>query len=236
MTKKYILAIAIFVCFLFSTMLINLNHNVVPIEVREVFNNKVYGDTGIKEVKKEEEGYKINVYYPETKYKNLNEHIVSKINNEQDNFFKESSEIAKYIKDKKCILEITFNQYEYKDYISFAFETVVDLCGAHPSNYFFTVIYDTKKQQVIQIEDLLEKDENFLNKLSDESYLILKENEALKKYSDDENIKKGLKPIKSNFENIIFDKDKLILFINPYQVGPYVAGDFEVKISYSKIM
>ncbi len=236
MTKKYVLAIIIFCCFAFSTLIMKFNNQIMPVEVKEVFNNKTVGQTSVKEIKRNEQYYKVEIYYPETKYKNLNEYVLSKVNKELEEFLKELNEISKFLDGKKCNLNITFNQYEYKSYISFAFEVVVDLCGAHPNSYYFTVNYDIDNQKVIQLDDIVKNNKHFLNYLSKESYLILKEEESLKKYSDEENIKKGLKPIKSNFENIIFDKDKLVLFINPYQVGPYVAGSFEVRIPYSKIM
>lgn len=126
MTKKYILAVAIFICFAFSTIL--LNSQIVPINVKEVFNNETLADTSLKEIKKEEEQYNIKIYYPETKYKNLNECIISKINKEQDFFLKEVEQLElPNNSGEKFSFNVTFNQYEYKSYIAFAFEVTVNL-------------------------------------------------------------------------------------------------------------
>lgn len=235
MTKKYVLAIIVFVIFALSTIIFKYSKQVVPIQVKDAFNNEVKNGVKLKQIQKDEAKYKMNLFYPETKYNNLNEHIMNKINKEQDLFLKQVKEIEDYLEDKQCTFDITFNQYEYKSYISFAFEAVEYSYAPHPNNYFFTVIYDTSKDKVIEVEDLMKENPDFLTKISNESYKILKDNKNIKEYSTDENLKEGLKPIKSNFENIVFDKDKVIVFINPYQVAPYVAGSFEVKISYGKI-
>ncbi len=234
MTKKYILAITLFVVFALSTLMFKYSKQVVPIQVKEVFNNQVKNDVTLKQIQKEEKNYKMNLFYPQTKYNKLNEYILNKFNKEQEDFFKQVKEIENFLDGKQCTLDITFSQYEYKSYISFAFEIVEYLQTPHPNSYFFTVIYDTSANKVIDIEDIANKNSDILIKLSNESYNILKNNKNIKEYSTDENLKEGLKPIKSNFENIVLDKDKLIVFVNPYQVAPYVAGNFEVKIPYGK--
>lgn len=236
MTKKYVLAIIVFVVFALSTIVFEYGKQFIPIQVKEVFNNEVKNGVKLKQIQKDETKYKINLFYPETKYNNLNEYVMSKINREQKIFLEQVNEIENLLDDKKCSFDITFNQYEYKSYISFAFEAVEYLQAPHPNSYFFTVIYDTNKNKIIEIEDLIKENPEFLKKISNESYKILKDNKNIKEYSTDENLKDGLKPIKSNFENIVFDKDKIIVFINPYQVAPYVAGNFEVKIPYGKIL
>lgn len=233
--KKYILVIIIFVTFLFSTTIFKYNKEIIPVEVKQVFNNKTLGNTTIKESCEEKDLYLMKIYYPKTEYQNLNEYVANSINEVKESFFEEINQLGKISNEGKYELNITFNQYEYKSYISFAFDVMIDLCGAHPYNYIFTVIYDTDSKSIVTINDLIKKDKEFLIKLSEKTYEDLKENESIKEYSDDENLRNGLKPIVSNFENIIFDNDKLVVFINIYQVAPYVAGNFEVAIPYDKI-
>lgn len=235
MIKKYILVICIFCIFVFSTMLLKYNNLIIPIDVKQVFNNEVLGNTKIKEEVFENEKFNMKIYYPETEYENLNNEILAKINLEKENFLKEIESLENQEHDNKFSLDITFNQYKYDSYISFAFDVVTNLGGAHPYNYISTIIYDTKSKKVINIQDIIDKENNFLEKMSEISYRNLSENDSIKKYSNEENLKEGLKPIKSNFENIIFADDKLILYINAYQVAPYVAGNFEISIPYNEI-
>lgn len=235
MIKKYILVICIFCIFVFSTMLLKYNNLIIPIDVKQVFNNEVLGNTKIKEDFLENEKCNIKIYYPETEYENLNNEILAKINLEKENFSKEIECLEKQELDNKFSLDITFNQYKYDSYISFAFDVVTNLGGAHPYNYISTIIYDTKSKKVINIQDIIDKENNFLEKISEISYSYLSENSNIKEYSDLESLKDGLKPVKSNFENIIFAEDKLILYINAYQVAPYVAGNFEISIPYNEI-
>lgn len=236
MVKKYILVIVIFATFLCSSAILKYGKEITAYEVKQVFSNEVFEDTKLKETKEETEIYTIKIYYPETKYKNLNEYINFNIKQVKESFLEETNSLGKFTDNCKYELNITFNQYKYKSYISFAFDVSIDLCGAHPYNYIFTAIYNTDTDKVITIKDLLKLDKEFLNKLSDKTYEILKNNTAIKEYSNEESLKKGLMPSVSNFENIIFDSDKLIVFINIYQVAPYVAGNFEVAIPYNEIL
>lgn len=235
MTKKYILVIIIFVTFLFSTTIFKYGKEIIPVEVKQVFSNEAFGNTKLKESIEEKELYSIKVYYPKTEYDNLNEYIVKIITEIKQSFLEEINKLGKITDKCKYELNITFNQYEYKSYISFAFDVMIDLCGAHPYNYIFTINYDTSSKKIITINELVKKDNELLNKLSAKTYDILKDNVNIKEYSDDEKLKDGLKPNASNFENIIFDKDKLVVFINTYQVAPYVAGNFEITIPYNEI-
>lgn len=232
MLIKYMFIIITFVFFLTSPNILNGN---IPIEkVKEVFNGKYLENVVLKSYNEKKDKYEMSLYYPTTKYDKLNQEIIKKIDLEKEEFLNQISKLEKS-EENKYKLGITFMQYEYNSYISFAFDVSFDLRGAHPTNHFFTVIYDTNKDEIITTENLIKKDNNFLNNLSEEVYKILKEDENIKDYSSDENLKEGLKPITSNFENIVFDKEGIIVFIDTYQVAPYVAGSFEIKIPYDKI-
>lgn len=235
MTKKYILSICILIIFLFSTTIFKYAKAIIPIEVKQVFINTVLGKTKLKESIEEKEDYLITVYYPETEYEKLNEKIVKIVTEIKQSFLEEINKLGKMHNDCKYELNITFNQYEYKSYISFAFDVVINLCGAHPYNYVFTVNYDTSSNKMITVNDVIKESSGFLNKISEKTYEFLKDNANIKEYSNEEMLKEGVKPNISNFENIIFDKDKLIVFINSYQVAPYVAGSFEIGIPYNEI-
>lgn len=235
MIKKYILVVMVFVIFLFSTVILKYGKETIPIEVKQVFKNEVLGSTLVKENFEENELYSIKIYYPKTEYENLNEYMLNSINEVKEGFLEEINKLDKVLNKGKYELNITFNQYEYKSYISFALDVMIDLRGAHPYNYIYTIIYDTNSKSIITVDKLIKNNKDFLNKISQKTYEVLKENENIKEYSDEENLENGLKPIASNFENIIFDKDKMIVFINIYQVAPYVAGNFEIAIPYNEI-
>ena len=63
----------------------------------------------------------------------------------------------------------------------------------------------------------------------------MKDNENIKEYSSEEMLKKGTKPNLDNFRNFVFDKNDIVIFFNQYDVAPYVAGSFIVRVPYSKI-
>ena len=76
---------------------------------------------------------------------------------------------------------------------------------------------------------------NILEIFSKTSYESLKDNDKILQYGNEDMFKRGLEERIENFRNFAFDKNNLILFFNPYDVAPYVAGSFVVKIPYEKL-
>ena len=82
---------------------------------------------------------------------------------------------------------------------------------------------------------MVRNNNHILGKLSSITYDLLKNEERIKEYGNDEMLKDGTKPLNASFGNFAFSKNGMIIFFNRYQVAPYVAGTFKVNISYEQL-
>lgn len=227
MKLRYILVIIFLCVFLLLTYYIS-NNSALDAKLTFSENSDQYT---IKNLKEDNEKYNIDIYYPQTNYDVLNIKIkgcIQKIVEDFKNIISEES-------DKTYILEISFDDYEYENYISFAFNVFRQTGGAHPMNTTFTINYDIKNDVIIDITELTKLYENVLDTFYTISYDTLKENEKILKYGNEEMLKNGLEKKIINYQNFVFDKNHIILFFNPYDVAPYVAGEFIVRIPYDQL-
>jgi hypothetical protein len=111
--------------------------------------------------------------------------------------------------------------------------------GAHPNHSYFSVKFDKNSQDMIKFTDLFDKTDTALNEIS--SYVIAeikkqKSERLNEKISDDEWLVEGAGPDLKNYSIFVFvidGKSKIegLKFIYPpYQVGPYVEGEYEVTV------
>ncbi len=233
MNRKYVIIPFLFFAFLIGTYLASTVESVE--NVKEVFN--VYdlkANCNIKEITESKDSYDIKVYYPETKYSDLNTKIKKNIDEVINYFVNEIDGIEK-VENVKYKLEIRFDSYEYESYISFVFEIFEDYGGAHPITNIWTISYDTKSNQIIKIDNLIEKNENILNFLSEYSFENLRENKDIQENYIEEMLISGTKPLKENFKYFAFAKDGFKVFFPRYSVAPYSSGSFIVNIPYDKL-
>jgi len=175
--------------------------------------------------------YKILIYYPITKYPTLNNNIKENILP----YLKEFKSSLKYIPEQKnqyYSLIILYENYEYKNYISYVFRIEDYTGGAHPNHRMYTVVYDKEKNKVISIEDLIKYNNQILNIFSKISREKLKNNKRIVSASM---FFEGTRPKKENFINFAFTKDGILLFYPYYQIAPYSEGEFNVIIPYDNI-
>lgn len=179
---------------------------------------------------------KINIDYPNEKYCKLNKKINDIINEYRFDFI---NSLKDYYIQKNVIYElnISYEKYIYKDYISYVYKIEEYKGGAHPNYYIFTVIYNTKLDKIISINDLINENKNILNELS-----ILSREELLNNYDidiDNSNLKEmfynGTNPIISNFKNIAFTNEGMLIIFERYSIAPYYMGEFRIVIPYNKI-
>lgn len=172
----------------------------------------------------------IRVNYPRTKYIKANQFIREKIEKIISNYLY----ITSISTDDKFVysLDISYEDYSYNNIESFVFFVSTSTGGAHPNNTIFTVNYDSSLDKIITIEDLIKKNGNILNILSRNSYMILSKN---KNIVDQNMLIDGLKPVVSNFSNIVFTPRGLKVYFPQYQLAPYAAGSFQVLINYQNI-
>ena len=176
---------------------------------------------------KAKQNYEISNDFKDTEYKILNKEI-------NENLNKFIGEFKNSIYDNlNYYLNITHETSEYKNYLSYVFFIEYYTGGAHPNHKIWTVIYDKNNNTIVDINTLIEKNPNILNKVS----RIIRNRLLYNKNIVDTNMMlEGTKPIKENFSNFAFSKDGIIIFFEYYQVAPYSSGEFKVIIPYDSII
>lgn len=190
-----------------------------------------------KKIEERKKQYKIRIYYPYTPYSTLNQAIESFIQG-QIKDFKQNMKEYPLSPLQFYTLDISYQTYTYKNYITYVFEIFLDTGGAHPNTYIHTISYNKKTDQIVTINTLIKEQPNILETLSKESRAKLMTSDKFKE-ANIEDIKdmiiEGTNAVEKNFRNFAFSKDGLILFFENYQVAPYVYGSFEVTIPYSTL-
>lgn len=235
MTKRYILALFLFLILIISTYFIGSNFNDIEFVKEDYTSVNTKSNYTLKEIKEDGDTYQISGYIPQTNYKDFNEKIQNIIDNYIKEFKSDISDIKPISEDFKFTLEFTFDAYEHENYISYVIHEYVNLGGAHPNTYISTISYDIKNKKVITIEDLLKMNPKILDILSKYTHKKLKENPIIKEVNDSGMLTEGTKPTTENFKRFAFDKNGLIIFFETYQVAPYVAGDFSITVPYSEL-
>lgn len=172
--------------------------------------------------------YEIQVDYPKTNYNILNDATKNKIDNYIDNF-------KHNISDKQpnnYSLIIYYDVYHYMDYISYIFYIEYDTGGAHPNHDIWTIVFNTKSNKIVTLDNLITYNENILNLFSKYSREELLYN---KKIVDTSMMIEGTRPTKENFSKFVLTNKGIILFFSRYQIAPYSSGHFQIIIPYEYI-
>ena len=191
-----------------------------------------YNKYTISNITEENEKYKVKIYYPVTEYEKLNLSINNLVNEYLESF---KNEIPHLSEDKTYYLNITFEVYANKNYVSYLFLIKENLGCLHDEKYVVTLNYDIKENKIITISDLVKKDENLLNELSSLSFNAIKENKDIDSIKNEEFIKEGIIPIYKNFENFVINKNSFDIYFNEYQILPYYYGIVKVEFTYDEI-
>lgn len=174
--------------------------------------------------------YKVLVYYPKTEYKILNIEISKMINNYIDDFKSEVNK--KDIKNQYFFLNILYDEYKYKNYISYVFHIESFMGEVHPKHSIWTINYNTDSKKIVDMDCLLLNNPNILYDLSTYTRKILKDNKNITNYSL---MISGTSPKKINYERFVFDKKGIIIFFEIYQVAPYSSGEFIITVPYGEV-
>lgn len=175
----------------------------------------------------------IRVIYPRSKYRLLNQEFRKYIDSILQEFL-EYGEVTTQL-DFPYTLDTYYEKYAEKNYLSYVFFTSMYTGGAHPNNTIYTISYNQKSNEIITVTDLISKNPNILEILSQESRVILKKYPRFQNLDMLDMLIEGTKPNIENFRNFAFSKDGLIIFFEQYQVAPYSEGSFRVVIPYDKL-
>lgn len=222
MKHKQLLALFLFLVIIASSKIATVNNDV---NVKKVTTTQDKFE--MKNIFEEDDTQKIEVYYPETKFNNVNEVINKKIEYYIANFKSDNT-----VKDKKNLF-ISFEEYDYNDYTSYKFKIKSNTNIIHGNEYFFTIVH--KENQIIDIYTLINKNKDILDILQSEAYSNLSNNEDILKYSNKVLLNNGLEKNADNYSNFIFTSDSFVLIFNEDSVAPKVLGTFEIKIPYNKL-
>lgn len=231
MKKRYIIPLFIFFVIFAIIWFTMKKYNIE--QVKEVYENN--NDIIMKEIKEEEGNYKINIYYPKTKYKVLNNEIEENIYK----IYEEFKSSAININLENPYIEITYNINEVNiknnNIISIVFNIKSLIDRTHPNDDFYTINYNITTGKIITIDDLILKNNDILNIFSSVSYETLKDNEKIKQYINETNLKNSFDNNKITYQIFAFDKQGIIIYFNTYSLAPFAAGNFSVSIPYSKL-
>ena len=177
---------------------------------------------------------KINIYFPITNYNLLDKEI----NNIVDTYVKEFKDAINEYKIQENLyytLYINYDEYTYKNYISFVFNIEMFTGGAHPNHFITTINYDTLNNKFINIDSLINLNKNILNDLSKESRNILSSDKKFQINYNKDMMYEGTLPNKENFKNFVLTENGLKILFNYYQIAPYYYGETIINIEYEKL-
>jgi Protein of unknown function (DUF3298)/Deacetylase PdaC len=108
--------------------------------------------------------------------------------------------------------------------------------AAHPNSYSEVINYDLKNGKVLKLSDLFKPGAKYLQALSTYCVADLKKQSKGKDgMLDDSSIASGAGPTANNYRSWTITKKGLGINFDPYQVGPYAAGQQFVMVPYSAI-
>lgn len=172
--------------------------------------------------------YKEEINIPTTYYKRLQKKINKEIGKYQKSF-KYNLKDNDIQSDIQYTLNINYNENAYRDIISYVFYIETYLGGAHPSHDLWTVNYNTRNDEFITIDTLIEKNPGILKMLSDYTRKELVNDPRITVTSM---LYEGTKSIKENFQYFNYANTGLIIYFPRYQIAPYASGDIEVLVPY----
>ncbi|HEY3250503.1 MAG TPA: DUF3298 domain-containing protein [Ignavibacteria bacterium] len=194
-------------------------------------------------VKSEDKKYEINITYPQIQglsipsEEGFNTLVKGRMEAERDSFivWMKDWEINDYNKDFTSEYEIGDSVFlANSKLISVQFYQYYYFAGAaHPNNSSFSINYDLENNRELFLSDLLTT--GWEKKISEIS--IREISKQKKKYGIDPDdwLKEGAGPNAENFKVFNIAKKYLVITFPTYQVGAYVEGPSEVKISYKEI-
>ena len=206
-------------------------------------NQKKFIDESIKE-SSDAKRYDIDVTYPALAERSAQAGAFNKaVKDHTDEFVADFRKILSEMTDEdrsflpegvNYTLDMGYSiDYAGPEVISVSFGRSTYTGGAHPNHWTSTLNFDMKAGKVITLASLFKPGSNYLKVISDFCVKdIIKQQES---DADSDWIGRGAGPEEDNFKAWSITKEGLKFYFDPYQVGPYAAGDYEVTMPYSKI-
>ena len=132
---------------------------------------------------------------------------------------------------KGSSIRMVLDSYLFQDIITLHYTIYIYSGGAHDIRVDRIYYYDLKQQREVELEDLIDINADFTDKIRNFASDYLKKEKKELIYDDEYMFQDGLK----EFRYFIFDENSLILLFFFYQVGPWSSGEILVPIPYSDI-
>lgn len=122
------------------------------------------------------------------------------------------------------LISVKFDTYEYY------------ALAAHPNSYIQTLNYDVKKGNPIELKDIFKPEGKYLEIVAEIAKtklldgLLGEDRAVLEPWIND-----GTAPKSDNYKNFGFAEKNIVIYFNPYQVGPYALGIQKVVIPLEDI-
>lgn len=188
----------------------------------------------------ETDNYSINVSYPHYGNKKIENILRNYIDDYIASFKKELNNEPS--SNWKNSLDISHERFSFSENIvSYVFYIYTFTGGAHGGTNIVTKSFNTDTLNELNLENVFEEDENYLEKISELAIKNLKENLISKDATPDsikfseEWIEEGASPKKENFKRFSLTKKEIVFYFEQYQVAPYSDGIQTVKIPYYEL-
>ena len=135
--------------------------------------------------------------------------------------------------DKKYSLELSYVAYTSVATRSYVFTAYDDTLGAHPNSWYKSFVFNVDGIELSLMQALHAAGKAYtLQTIATEARAQI-EDQLTKEGVDDVGgtiFAEGFAPTEDNFKNFALNDKELLIFIPPYQVAPYAAGSFEVRL------
>ncbi len=158
----------------------------------------------------------------EVEIKKYHKHkIYNKVTEVKNNFLEKLNDVNVQ-KDLNYTLYLTNEIYSYKNYCSVVLFYEEYTGGAHPNANIWTIVYDTNKHNIVNLEELIS-----LEKVSFQVRQNLIINPRIVNTLW---MMEGTTSKEEYFLNYVMTDKGIIFYFPPYQVAPYSSGTFEVLV------
>ncbi len=176
-------------------------------------------------IKEQKDNYSLDVVYPKISNPVINEVIKNLIQEKVDKFKEATAEPSP--NSAPMTLFISYSVISNQDSVlSLRFASEDYTGGAHPSHLIFTKNFDLQTNSEITFDKIIISPDA-LNDLSKFALEYFKNQKLEFKLFEE-----GFEPKEDNYKTFCLSKDSVIFYFNEYQIAPYYAGDFELKVPY----
>lgn len=192
----------------------------------------------------------VNISYPQLNpsarpelaqiFDQVNADIVTRIGAEVDSFLvwaREAAQTSPSTLGGESTFEGGFSGTFVNDRIFSARQHIYTytLGAAHPNTTSIALNYDLGTGEIVELDHLFDAASSYLDTLSTAVEAGLLSEAEARGLSTTELWEEGYNPTADNFQRFTLGPDSLAIHFPPYAVAPYVAGEFEVHIPYSRL-